>query len=453
MTMTAVAAADAVRRGTCTARELTEQALARIEKHNPELRAFRIVRTDQALAEADQVDARPDRGAGLPLAGIPIAVKDNVAVAGDYLGNGIGSQRTIQAADHPVVARLREAGAVIVGLTNVPQLCVFGTTDSAANGITRNPWQLHRTPGGSSGGSASAVAAGLVPVAHGNDGMGSIRIPAACTGLVGLKPGLGTVPADLGNGSWFDMAENGPLATTVADCALLLSVLAGRPELAAPMVDNTIRIGVSVRAPLAGLPVDRHYAQAARQAGRLLAGTGHPVHEAELGYPVKAGPAALARWFAGAAQDARNLDRHLLEPRVARHAGLGRVVQALGGPRAAGRTAWQRKAEQYFERVDVLVTPMLAQPPPAAKAWHAKSWPANLAANIRYAPFAAPWNLAGWPAMAVPAGRHPNGLPLSVQLVGRPGSEAVLLGIAGELERLQPWPRLAPGYEPIDPPK
>jgi amidase len=129
------------------------------------------------------------------------------------------------------------------------------------------------------------------------------------------------------------------------------------------------------------------------------------------------------------------------------------VVQALGGPRAAGRTAWQRKAEQYFERVDVLVTPMLAQPPPTAKAWHAKSWPANLAANIRYAPFAAPWNLAGWPAMAVPAGRHPNGLPLSVQLVGRPGSEAVLLGIAGELERLQPWPRLAPGYEPIDPPK
>jgi amidase len=450
MTMTAVAAADAVRQGIRTARELTEQALARIEKHDPELRAFRVIRIDQAPAEADQVDARPDRSS-LPLAGIPIAVKDNVAVAGEYLGNGVDGQRTIQAADHPVVTRLREAGAVIIGLTNVPQLCVFGTTDSAANGITHNPWRLDRTPGGSSGGSAAAVAAGLVPIAHGNDGMGSIRIPAACTGLVGLKPGLGTVPAGLGNGSWFDMAENGPLATTVADCALLLSVLAGRPELATPATDSTVRIGVSVRAPLAGLPVDRHYAEAARQTGRLLAGAGHPVRDAELRYPVKAGPAALVRWFAGAAQDARDLDGRLLERRIARHARLGRVVQALGGPRPAGRTGWQRKAERYFERIDVLVTPMLAQPPPAAKAWHAKSWPANLVTNIRYAPFAAPWNLAGWPAMAVPAGRHPNGLPLSIQLVGRPGSEAVLLGIAGELERLRPWPRLAPGYEPVDP--
>ena len=445
--MTAVAAADAVRSGTRTARELTEQALARIRKHDPELHAFRAVRADRALAEADLIDARPDRHT-LPLAGIPIAIKDNVAVAGECIGNGTGGQHLVQATDHPVVARLREAGAVIVGLTNVPQLCVYGTTDSAGNGVTRNPWQLDRTPGGSSGGSAAAVSAGLVPVAHGNDGMGSIRIPAACTGLVGLKPGLGTVPAGLGNGSWYDMAENGPLATTVADCALLLSVLAGRPELATPVADHTVRIGVSVRAPLAGLPVDRHYAQAARQAGQLLADAGHPVRVAELRYPVKAGPAALARWFAGTAQDARNLDRRLLERRVARHARLGRAVQAFGGPRPAGRTSWQQAAERYFERLDVLVTPMLAQPPLRAIAWHARGWSANLLANIRYAPFAAPWNLAGWPAMAVPAGRHPIGLPLSIQLIGRPGSEAVLLGVAGELERLRPWQRLAPSYAP-----
>ena len=447
MTLTAVATAEAVRRGSRTAREFTEEALARIAQHDPGLRAFRTVRTELALAEADQVDRRPDR-ATLPLAGVPVAVKDNVPVAGEQLGNG-SRARPVQSSDHPVVRRLRAAGAVIVGLTNVPELCVFGTTDSASAGITRNPWQPDRTPGGSSGGSAAAVAAGLVPVAHGNDGMGSIRIPAACTGLVGLKPGLGTVPAEVGNGSWYEMAENGALAGTVADCALLLSVLAAKPELANPSSDTGVRIGISVRAPLLGLPVDRHYAAAARQTGRLLAEAGHPVRDAELRYPVKAGPAALARWFAGTDRDAELLaDRSRLDRRVARHAQLGRLVQRLGGPRPAGRLAWQRAAERYFERVDVLVTPMLAQPPPAAIAWHAKGWLANLLTNIRYAPFAAPWNLAGWPAMAVPAGRHPSGLPLSVQLIGRPGSEPVLLGIASELERLRPWPPVAPRYDP-----
>jgi len=329
----------------------------------------------------------------------------------------------------------------------VPELCVFGTTDSAASGITRNPWQLRRTPGGSSGGSAAAVAAGMVPVAHGNDGMGSIRIPAACTGLVGLKPGLGVVPAGLGNGSWFDMAENGPLATTVADCALLLSVLAGRPELATAPADLRVRLGVSTRAPLTGLPVNRHFAAAARETGRLLASAGHSVRHAGPRYPSTAGPAALGRWFAGAELDARLLtDRQQLDPRVARHARLGRLVCALGGPRPSGRRRWQEAAERYFEQVDVLITPMLAQLPPTAIAWHARGWSANLVSNIRYAPFAAPWNLAGWPAMAVPAGRHPSGLPLSVQLVGRPGSEAMLLGVAGQLEQLRPWPRIAPGY-------
>lgn len=451
MTTTALAAADAVRRGRCTARELTEQALARISQRDGELNAFRTVRAERALAEADEVDRRPDR-ADLPLAGVPIAVKDNIAVAGEYLGNGtLAGTGRHQAQNHPVVERLRAAGAVIVGLTNVPELCVFGTTDSRSAGITRNPWQPDRTPGGSSGGSAVAVAAGMVPIAHGNDGMGSIRIPAACTGLVGLKPGLGTVPAELGNGSWFNMAENGPLATTVEDCALLLSVLADRPDLATPTVDPKLRIGVSVRPPLLVLPVDRHCLAAARVTGRLLAEAGHPVRNAELRYPVKAGPAALARWFAGAAADAELLaDRRRLDGRVARHAQLGTLVRRFGGPRPAARRAWQRAAERYFDQLDVLVTPMLAQPPPAAIAWHARSWAANMRANIGYAPFAAPWNLAGWPAMAVPAGRHPNGLPLSIQLVGRPGGEAMLLGVASHLEQLRPWQRVAPGYADSD---
>jgi amidase len=445
--MTATGTAEAVRRGDLSARQATEQALARIAEHDPELRAFRVVRHERALAEAELIDAHPDR-ATMPLAGVPLAIKDNVAVAGEAMRSGsAGSSDVAQPADHEVVRRLRAAGAVVVGLTNVPELCMFGTTDSPA-GITRNPWNPSRSPGGSSGGSAAAVASGMVAAAHGNDGMGSIRIPAACTGLVGIRPGLGLVPAELGSGSWFGMAENGPLATTVADCALLLSVMAGRPELAVPTVDDPpLRIGVSVKAPLVGLPVEGEFVTATGETADLLAGSGHQVIRAELRYPTKAGPAAMARWFAGAELDARLLaDRSLLDKRVARHARLGRAVLAAGGPRPGGQQSLRQAAERYFERVDVLLTPALAQFPPVATAWSKRGWAANVASNVRYAPFAAPWNLAGWPAMAVPAGVAANGLPLSVQLVGRPGSEATLLALATQLERLRPWQRLAPGY-------
>jgi amidase len=445
---TAVGIAAAVRSGQSSARAAVEQALRRIAEHDPALLAFRTVRVDQALAEADLVDADPGRAA-LPLAGVPIAIKDNVAVTGEFIGNGsVGSELSPQPADHEVVARLRSAGAVVVGLTNVPELCVFGATDSTI-GITRNPWDSGRSPGGSSGGSAAAVAAGLVPVAHGNDGMGSIRIPAACTGLVGLKPGLGTVPSNLGNGSWFDMAEHGPLSTTVADCALVLSVMAGRPELAdvAGAGPANQRIGVSVRAPVAGVRVDRDYIDATYAVADLLASAGHRVQRRELRYPLTAGPAAMARWFAGAEMDARLLaDRSALERRVARHARLGRAVLAIGSPRPGGRTSWQHAAERYFEHVDVLLTPMLAQPPLTATAWARRGWAANVVANVRYAPFAAPWNLAGWPALAVPAGVHRSGLPLSVQLVARPGGEGLLLRLGAQLEQLRPWPRTAPGF-------
>ena len=436
--------AASVRAGTRTARAATEDALARIAAGDRDIGAFRVIRSDRARAEADAVDRHPER-ADLPLAGVPLAIKDNVAVTGESLLNGTrDADPTPQTDDHPVVARLRAAGAVVVGLTEVPQLCVFGATDSPVTTV-RNPWDRTRSPVGSSGGSAAAVAAGFVPAAHGNDGMGSIRIPAACTGLVGIKPGHGVVPAELGNGSWFGMAENGPLATTVADCALLLSVLADRPELALIAPDAEPRIGVSVKAPVVGLPVDRHYAEAARHSGELLSDAGYPVVHREIRYPTAAGPAALARWFAGAELDARQLaDRSLLEPRVARHARLGRIVLAAGGPRPGPRDAWVAAAEQYFAEVDVLITPALAQVPLRAVRWSRRGWAANVFANTRYAPFAAPWNLAGWPAMVVPAGRHPWGLPLSVQLVARPGGEAVLLSVAARLESLNPWTRTAP---------
>ncbi len=446
MALTAAETAALVRRGELTARAATEASLERIARFDRGISAFQVVRAERALVEADAVDARVDRYA-LPLAGVPVAIKDNVPVSGEPMRDGSqGSDDAVQQRDHEVVRRLRKAGAVVVGITRVPELCAFGATDSAF-GITRNPWNRNRTPGGSSGGAAAAVAAGLVPLAHGNDGMGSIRIPAACCGIVGIKPGLGVVPSELGNGSWFDMAENGALATTVADAALMLAVLSGRLALADTSMRPQLRVAVSTRSPVLGVAVDGEYAAAARAAGDLLAQLGHDVRAADPVYPTRAGAAALIRWVAGTELDAQLLvDRSVVEPRIRRHAALGRIALRAGWPKPAGREHWRRRAERFFADHDVLITPALASAPLPAAAWGRRGWAANVAANVRYAPFAAPWNLAGWPAMAVPLGAHTKGLPLSVQLVGRPGSESVLLGVAAQLEQLHPWPRLAPDY-------
>ncbi|MEO8888242.1 MAG: amidase family protein [Jatrophihabitantaceae bacterium] len=446
MTGTAAEIAENVRSGRTTARAETEAALERIERDDGAIGAFQQMRVFASLREADAVDARPDRYA-LPLAGVPVAVKDNVPVAGEPMRDGsTGSDPAPQPRSHEIVTRLRTAGAVVVGLTRVPELCVFGATDSAF-GVTHNPWDHGRTPGGSSGGSAAAVAAGLVPVAHGNDGMGSIRIPAACCGLVGIKAGLGVVPAGLGNGSWFDMAENGPLTTTVADAALLLSVMAGQPSFASVGEPATLRIAVSTKAPLAATPVDKHWAAAARETGVLLPGAGHAVLDADPPYGQLIATSGIARWVAGTELDARLLaDRSKLATRTRRHAALGRLVLRAGFPHESGRTKWQERAERFFGDHDVLVTPTLAQQPLASKAWADRGWFVNVWSNAHYAPFAAPWNLAGWPAMAVPAGVAPNGMPLSVQLVARPGGEAMLLALAAQLEQLRPWPRIAPAF-------
>jgi amidase len=440
---TATEIAAAVRAGRLTARQATEDALTRIENADSRINAFQEVRTFAALREADAVDARPDR-AELPLAGVPLAIKDNVPVTGEPMRDGSkGSDPAPQQHDHEIVRRLRNAGAVVVALTRVPELCVYGHTDSAF-GITRNPWDLDRTPGGSSGGSAAAVAAGMLPIAHGNDGMGSIRIPSACCGLVGLKPGSGVVPSDLGHESWFGMAENGPLATTVADAALMFSVLAGRPEFAAVTEPGELRIAVATNAPNPVLPLDKHWVAATRETGDLLRDAGHQVQQAKAPYGQASVPSAIVRWFAGTELDARLLaDRDELTIPVRRHAAAGRMLMRCGLPREKGRARWQQRATRFFADYDVLVTPALAQPPIRAQAWSQRGWLANVVADARYAPFAAPWNLAGWPAMAVPAGLDPRGLPLAVQLVAPPGNEARLLSVAAQLEHLRPWPRTA----------
>jgi len=444
--LTAIEIAAGVSSGALSAPDVVAEALARIAANDERLGAFQVVRAERATAEAAEVAGRADL-AQLPLAGVPIAIKDNVQVAGEPMRNGSPlTSDEPQSADHPVVARLRAAGAVIVGITRVPELCVFAVTDSAF-GITRNPWDLSRTPGGSSGGSAAAVAAGLVPVAHAADGMGSIRIPAGCCGLVGIKPGGGVVPAHLGPNDWYGMAENGPLATTVADAALVLSVMAARPELAeVHEPDRTLRIGVSTRPPINGVRPDIEHLRAVVRTVRRLEAAGHHVERVDPPYPKNPLP-VLARWFAGTALDAEGLDRSQLDPAVRAHAALGDRALAHNLVKDTDRDAFRAQLADYFADLDLLITPTLANPPIEAARWGQRPWPRVFAANARYAPYPAPWNYAGYPAASVPAGVHPRtGTPLAVQLVAPDGGEQLLLSVAALLERLAPWPRLAPGF-------
>ncbi|QKZ16998.1 amidase [Streptomyces chartreusis] len=438
---TATEIAAAVREKRATPREVVAEHLARIERLDGGIGAFRAVRAEAALAEADEVASRGDL-AELPLAGVPVAVKDNLAVRGE--SKRVGSAATPDTPsdeDHVTVARLRAAGAVVVGLTNVPELCVFGTTEGV-HGTARNPWDTSRTAGGSSGGSAAAVAAGMVPIALGNDGMGSLRIPAANCGLVTIKPGTGVVPAGVSDGDWFGMSENGPLAITVEDARLMLSVLADT-EVVRPDTPGTYRIAVSLRSPIAGVAVSKPYASAAREAAGLLIKAGHQVRRADPPYPMSLGVTSLTHWTAGTAVDAQGLDARQLTRRTRVHAAVGK--RFVGRARAgASREELRRRLEPFFDEYDVLLTPALARRSPRSEPWHERGWLRNIMANTNYSPLTPPWNLTGWPAMAVPLGTLPSGAPTAVQLVGRPGSEAELLALAERMEELRPWRRTAP---------
>jgi amidase len=400
------------------------------------------VLTAKALAEAEAIDARPDR-ADLPLAGVPVAVKDNVAVAGEpTLEGSLATSTAAAERDHEVVARLRAAGAVIVGITQLPELSAFGTTDGA-DYVTRNPWDLGRTPGGSSGGAGAAVAAGFVPIAQGNDSMGSVRIPAACCGLVGLKPGQGVVPSQLGANSWFGMGENGPLTTTVADALLAFDVMAGRRQGESRMpAPGRLRIAVSRRSPIAGVLPDTDAKDGLLRAARALVAAGHDAVTAGPRYPMSVVRPILSRWFGGVAMDAELLaDPTRMQPRTRRHVAVGRAAIARGYIREADREAWQDRVEDMFSRYDVLLTPTLAAAPLESARWSERSWRANILSNAGFAPYTAPWNYAGVPAVSVPAGIRSDGLPAAVQLIGPPGSEALLLAVAAQIEQRLPWQR------------
>jgi amidase len=438
---TAQEIAEGVRSGKLLAVDVIRECLERIEKSQPEYAAFRVVRREAALREAEELSQRPDLSS-LPLAGVPVAIKDNVSVTGESMREGSrASNPAPQTQDHEVVRRLRAAGAIVVGITRVPEACLWPFTDDFET-VARNPWNRDRTPGGSSGGSAAAVAAGVVPLALGNDGLGSIRIPAACCGLVGIKPGTGVVPADLGPTDWYGLSVNGPLATTVADATLMFSVLAAH-DYQSDALKTPLRISISTRAPVPGITLDTEHHDALRRAARTLSLLGHTVSDDEPPAPISAGLAGMARWFAGAADDVDRWGASNVERRTRRHGRVGRLTRRWVKPKQA--TAWAAKAEKFMKNADVLIQPVLAQPPVVAKVWARQSWLSNVRAATTMAPYPGAWNLAGWPAIAVPVpGLHSTArTPFSIQLIGVPGSEQRLISLAAALEAADPWVRTA----------
>ena len=443
---TAVGIAAAVRAGRATPTEVLEEHLAHIAALDGRLGAFVLLRTEQVRAEARALEERGDLD-GLALAGVPVAIKDNVDLAGTPTRNGsAATSAEPAAADDEPVRRLRDAGALLVGKTSVPELCLWPFTESAAFGVARNPWSLDHTPGGSSGGSAAAVAAAMVPVALGADGGGSIRMPASNCGLVGIKPGPGVVPfPPSGVSTWSQMSEFGPLATTVADLGLALDVLAGGEAFrAVGPPERPLRVGVSAKPAAAGVKVHPGVRAVLDATAEALAGAGHRVET--VAPPWRNGDASpfLQRVFHGCAEDTDGLPAGSLEPRTRAEARVGRLLRrarpAPSGPPA--RVAARYRA--WFADHDLLLSPPLAQPPLRVGADAGKGLGRTLLGLTAYMPFSPPLNLVGFPAASVPAGTSADGLPLGVQLAAAPGGEALVLSVARQLETLRPWPRHAP---------
>ena len=448
--------ADMIRRREVSPRELVELFLARMEAIDPKLNAFRVTMAEEALAAADALT-----GADGPLAGVPVASKDDIPVAGQSVTRGSRSYGPPESADAEVVRRLRAAGAIPVGITNVPELMIFPWTASAAHGVTRNPWNPERTPGGSSGGSAAAVAAGMVPCATGSDGGGSLRIPAACCGLVGMKPSRGRVSWQPAHEGWLGLSTVGALARTVADSALLLDVIHGAlpgDAYAAPPFDGSYQQAASMPPARLRIATSRKLAPGAiarlsadqrgawERMGGLLSDLGHEVVERHPAYGM-AGPEFIQMWLRGIYEEAANVPDHsLLEPSTRQLvAAGGRVVsdrrrEKLLIQRAA-RTA---RVLELWQEVDVLLMPVLASTAIAAEGAYGKSAPLALDRASRFMPYNPLFNVTGQPSIALPAGYGADGLPLSVQLVGRPGAEDLLYSLAAEIETARPWAQHRP---------
>jgi amidase len=438
---------ELIRSREVSARELTQLYLDRIDRVDPRLNAYRVVFAERALAEADQADARAKAGDGRPLLGAPIALKDDLDVAGEVTARGSSAYDGAAPADAEVVRRLRTAGAVILGKTHVPELTITPWTESPTFGVSRNPWDLQRTPGGSSGGAGAAVAAGLAAAAVGSDGAGSIRIPAACCGVFGLKPQNGRVPTAPLVEPWRGMATWGPLSRRVADSALIHRVISDAGAAPAPELER-LRIAVSVRTPpLTGVQADAEQRSGVQAVADALRELGHDVVEREVDYPVDLGPRVLSRYLRGIADEARSVPHpERLSRRTRGYRRIGASIPEAFVERATAAAVDDEAAlGRVFEGgVDVLLTPVFTRRPPAVGEYEGRPAAWCLAGSVRFVPFCGPFNHTGQPAVSVPATWTADGFPVGAQLVARRDGEPLLIALSAQLETALGWPDRRP---------
>ena len=452
--------AESIRRGECSAREAVEAAIRRIEQLNPGLNAVVNTRFEQALTEVDR---------GLPagpFTGVPFLVKDlGVDVAG--LPSTRGSRLfadAIAPCDSPLVARYREAGLVVLGTTNTPEFGKNASTEPLLHGPTRNPWRTTHSPGGSSGGSAAAVASGMVPVSHGSDGGGSIRIPSSMCGLFGFKPSRGRVPGvSLGDAFAYPLAVHHVLTTSVRDSAALLDAvcaqLPGEPYTAPPASDSyaaevtaspgALRIALCTSNP-AGHTTEPACIAAAQAAAKLCESLGHHVVEAAPSFDSAGASQASATVMSAVslaairrrvAERGRDLAEDDLEP-FTRFLYDRSTAMTADGYVEALRTVelTGRAVAPFFQQYDVLITPTIAATVPPLGLLDTSRPPSMFEHAARYASYTSPFNITGQPAMSMPLATDETGMPVGVQFVAAVGREDLLFRLAGQIEQASPWP-------------
>jgi amidase len=441
--------------GRVTSTELTKCSLRAIEASQSTLNAFRVVLTEQALADATEADRKRAAGRRLPLLGIPIAVKDDVDVAGVPTRFGTSGEVRVATADAEVVRRLRAAGAVIVGKTNTCELGQWPFTSGPGFGHTRNPWSAEHTPGGSSGGSAAAVAAGLVTAAIGSDGAGSVRIPAAWTHLVGIKPQRGRISTWPLPEAFNGITVNGVLARTVADAAQVLDAASGNAEgdLHKPPpvrvsefvseAPGPLTIAMSTKFPFTGFRAKLHpeIRAAMESVAARLEELGHTVRAADPDYGLRTSWNFLSRSTSGLLEWADRLGPGVtMDKRTISNMRMGRILSENILRESRAREAEsQRRIGWIFNIADVILAPTTAQPPPKLHDFDRRGGLATDRAMIRACPVTWPWNLLGWPSINIPAGFTSDGLPIGVQLMGPANSEPLLVSLAAALEAVGAW--------------
>jgi aspartyl-tRNA(Asn)/glutamyl-tRNA(Gln) amidotransferase subunit A len=440
--------------------EAVEAVLARIEDLNPRLNAFCFVHADEARQLARAAEAAVLRGDDLgPLHGVPVSVKDNVAIEGKPLTYGSRLLRDNVAREtSPIGARIATSGAIVVGRTNTPEYAWRGSTDNRLFGETRNPWDLTRTAGGSSGGAGAAVAAGLTPLSLGTDGAGSIRIPASFCGIVGHKPSFGRVPFFPSPGANELAAHAGPMTRTVRDAALFLDVLSGpddrdRFSLPAPSERYVESVEGGVEGwrvawspDLGHIPVEPEVRQIAESAARSFADLGAHVDQPDLGLPDPEPLLGVLYPFVQAAAHAARLpeEQAEMDPGLVAIAQQGAQLSAVQvGQAMAARAAYWDRMCRAFEQFDVLLTPTISVPAFELGIVGPTEVAARSVVHLGWT-LAYPFNFTGQPAATVPCGFTQSGLPVGLQVVGRRYADGAVLRAAAAFEAARPWAALRP---------